>query len=91
MTTIDITGQLAAYMAQARDMRLARRTVAQEAKHRILDALAAIVSGSHLPLAINKPFECLSAVLLSPSSRPMPKGYVRCSAGLLFGKGKNRG
>jgi 2-methylcitrate dehydratase PrpD len=48
MTTIDITGQLAAYMAQARDMRLAPH-VAQEAKHRILDALAAIVSGSHLP------------------------------------------
>jgi hypothetical protein len=90
MTAIDITGQLAAYMAQARDMRLAPH-VAQEAKHRILDALAAIVSGSHLPLAINKPFECLSAVLLSPSSRPMPKGYVRCSAGLLCGKGKNRG
>src|ERR1700730_7519443 len=48
MTTIDITGQLACYMAQARDMRLAPH-VAQEAKHRILDSLAAIVSGSHLP------------------------------------------
>src|SRR5258708_2007483 len=48
MTTIDITGQLAAYMAQARDMRLAPH-VAQEAKHRVLDGLAAIVSGSHLP------------------------------------------
>src|ERR1700674_3271338 len=48
MTTVDITGQLAAYMAQARDMRLAPH-VAQEAKHRVLDALAAIVSGSHLP------------------------------------------
>ena len=48
MTTVDITGQLATYMAQARDMRLAPH-VAQDAKHRILDALAAIVSGSHLP------------------------------------------
>ncbi len=48
MTTVDITGQLAGYMAQARDMRLAP-DVAQEAKHRILDALAAMVSGSHLP------------------------------------------
>jgi 2-methylcitrate dehydratase PrpD len=35
-------------MAQARDMRLAP-DVAQDAKHRILDALAAMVSGSHLP------------------------------------------
>src|SRR5215471_11443556 len=49
MTTVDdITGRLAAYMAQARDMRLAPH-VAQEARHRVLDALAAIVSGSHLP------------------------------------------
>src|SRR5215469_10683159 len=48
MTTVDITGQLAGYMAQARDMRLAP-DVAQEAKHRILDTLAAMVSGSHLP------------------------------------------
>ena len=47
MTTADITGQLAAYMAQARDLRLAPH-VAQEAKHRILDTLAAMVSGSHL-------------------------------------------
>src|SRR5260370_9068245 len=48
MTTIDITGQLAAYMAQARDMRLAP-DVAQEAQHRVRDSFAAIVSGSHLP------------------------------------------
>jgi 2-methylcitrate dehydratase PrpD len=48
MTTVDITGQLAAYMARARDMRLPPH-VAQDAKHRILDGLAAIVSGSHLP------------------------------------------
>jgi 2-methylcitrate dehydratase PrpD len=47
MTTVDITGQLAAYMRQARDMRLAPH-VAQAAKHRILDTLAAMVSGSHL-------------------------------------------
>src|SRR5258707_8043887 len=48
MTSVDITGQLAGYMAQARDIRLAL-DVAQEAKHRILDTLAAMVSGSHLP------------------------------------------
>src|ERR1700730_8325027 len=48
MTTVDITGQLAGYMARARDMRPAP-AVAQEAKHRVLDALAAMVSGSHLP------------------------------------------
>src|SRR5256714_9057716 len=47
MTTVDITGQLARYMAEARDLRLAPR-VAQEAKHRILDTLAAMVSVSHL-------------------------------------------
>ena len=47
MTTVDITGQLARYMAQARDLRLAPH-VAREAKHRILDTLAAMVSGSHL-------------------------------------------
>jgi len=38
MTAIDITGQLAAYMAQARGMRLAPH-VAQEAKHRVLERL----------------------------------------------------
>jgi 2-methylcitrate dehydratase PrpD len=48
MTTADITGQLAAYMAQARYTPLPPPVV-QEAKHRILDSLAAIVSGSHLP------------------------------------------
>jgi 2-methylcitrate dehydratase PrpD len=47
MTAVDITGQLARYMAEARDLRLAPH-VAQEAKHRILDTLAAMVSGSHL-------------------------------------------
>jgi len=47
MTTADITGQLARYMAQARDLPLAPH-VAQEARHRILDTLAAMVSGSHL-------------------------------------------
>jgi 2-methylcitrate dehydratase PrpD len=45
--TADITGQLSAYMARARDLRLAPH-VAREAKHRILDTLAAMVSGSHL-------------------------------------------
>jgi len=47
MTTANITGQLARYMAQARDLRLPPQ-VAREAKHRILDTLAAMVSGSHL-------------------------------------------
>src|ERR1700726_4489153 len=47
MTTVDITGQLAGYMAQVRNMRLPPH-VAQDAKHRILDTLAAMVSGSHL-------------------------------------------
>jgi len=47
MATADITGRLAGYMAAARDQDLPPR-VAQEAKHRILDTLAAMVSGSHL-------------------------------------------
>src|SRR5215813_8094825 len=47
MATVDITGRLACYMAGARDQDLAPH-VAQEAKHRILDTLAAMVSGSHL-------------------------------------------
>jgi hypothetical protein len=43
-------------------------------------------------LAINKPFQGRSAVLLSPSFRPMPEGYIHCSAALLLcGKGENRG
>jgi len=47
MTTANITGQLARCMAQARDLRLPPQ-VAREAKHRILDTLAAMVSGAHL-------------------------------------------
>jgi 2-methylcitrate dehydratase PrpD len=47
MTKVDITGQLARYMAEARDLRLAPH-VERVAKHRILDTLAAMVSGSHL-------------------------------------------
>src|SRR5436853_7581955 len=47
MTTVDVTGQLARYMANARNSRLPPH-VEQEAKHRILDTLAAMVSGSHL-------------------------------------------
>lgn len=43
----DITGTLARYMAQARTRRLPPE-VAKEGKHRILDSLAAIVSGAHL-------------------------------------------
>src|SRR5437764_10116508 len=48
MMTVDVTGQLARYMAEAQNRRLAPH-VAREAKHRILDTLAAMVSGSHLP------------------------------------------
>jgi len=47
MSTADITGRLARYMAEARERSLAPQ-VAREARHRILDTLAAIVSGSHL-------------------------------------------
>lgn len=47
MATSDITGRLARYMVEARERRLAPQ-VAREAKHRILDTLAAMVSGAHL-------------------------------------------
>ncbi len=47
MTATDITGRLARYMAEARQRTLAP-DVAREARHRILDTLAAMVSGAHL-------------------------------------------
>ena len=47
MSEADITGRLARYMAEARERSLAPR-VSREAKHRILDTLAAMVSGSAL-------------------------------------------
>jgi len=47
VATADITGQLARYIAQAQNVVLPP-DVAREAKHRILDTLAAMVSGSHL-------------------------------------------
>ena len=47
LSKADITGQLARYMAQARQRSLAPH-VAREARHRVLDALAAMVSGSQL-------------------------------------------
>ena len=47
MPATDITGRLARYMVEARERRLAPQ-VAREAKHRILDTLAAMVSGAHL-------------------------------------------
>jgi 2-methylcitrate dehydratase PrpD len=47
MSTADITGKLAQYMAAARNRSLPPH-VAREAKHRILDTLAAMVSGAHL-------------------------------------------
>jgi 2-methylcitrate dehydratase PrpD len=43
----DVTARLARYMADARDRSLPADAT-REAKHRILDTLAAIVSGSHL-------------------------------------------
>ena len=43
----NLTGNLAAYMAEARNRPLPPN-VDREAKHRILDSLAAIVSGSTL-------------------------------------------
>ena len=47
MSATDITGRLARYMAEARQRTLAP-DVAREARHRILDSLAAMVSGAHL-------------------------------------------
>ena len=47
MSEPDITGQLARYMTQARECNLAPH-VEREARHRILDTLAAMVSGAHL-------------------------------------------
>ena len=47
MATADITGRLARYMVEARERSLAPQ-VAREARHRILDSLAAMVSGAHL-------------------------------------------
>jgi 2-methylcitrate dehydratase PrpD len=43
----DVTARLAKYMVEARDRNLPA-DVAREAKHRIIDTLAAIISGSHL-------------------------------------------
>ena len=47
MSATDITGPLARYMAEARQRTLPPH-VAREGKHRILDSLAAMVSGAHL-------------------------------------------
>src|SRR5580765_1944885 len=47
MSSADITGQLARYMVEARSRNLPPE-VAREAKHRILDTLAAMVSGARL-------------------------------------------
>jgi len=47
MSASDITGRLARYMVEARERALAPH-VAREARHRILDTLAAMVSGAHL-------------------------------------------
>ena len=47
MSTTDVSGRLAKYMAEARQRELPPNVV-QDTKHRILDTLAAMVSGSHL-------------------------------------------
>ena len=47
MNTTELTGQLARYMAEARRRKLPPE-IAQAARHRILDSLGAIVSGSRL-------------------------------------------
>jgi 2-methylcitrate dehydratase PrpD len=47
MPAVDITGTLASYMAQARERGLTAEVV-RACKHRILDTLAAMVSGAHL-------------------------------------------
>jgi len=47
MSVADITGQLARYMAKAREQQLPA-AVALAVRHRILDTLAAMVSGAHL-------------------------------------------
>ncbi|HSC96191.1 MAG TPA: MmgE/PrpD family protein [Burkholderiales bacterium] len=47
MSAADITGQLARYMVEARERALAPEA-ARAARHRILDTLAAMVSGAHM-------------------------------------------
>jgi len=47
MSVGDVTGRLARYMVEARERALPPE-VARDARHRILDTLAAMVSGSHL-------------------------------------------
>lgn len=47
MSADDVTGRLARYMVEARERALPPE-VARDARHRILDTLAAMVSGSHL-------------------------------------------
>jgi len=47
MSAGDVTGRLARYMAEARERDL-HPEVARDARHRILDTLAAMVSGAHL-------------------------------------------
>jgi 2-methylcitrate dehydratase PrpD len=47
MSSADITSRLARYMVEARSRNLPTE-VAREAKHRILDTLAAMVSGARL-------------------------------------------
>src|SRR5262245_25881930 len=47
MATSDITGRLAKYMVEARTRKLSPE-VAQQTRHRILDTLAAMVSGAHM-------------------------------------------
>ncbi|MGH7343047.1 MAG: MmgE/PrpD family protein, partial [Candidatus Rokuibacteriota bacterium] len=47
MATSDVTGRLARYMVEAKERKLPPE-VALQTRHRILDTLAAMVSGAHL-------------------------------------------
>src|SRR5215813_3589880 len=73
----DITGKLARYMVNARDHELPA-VVVQAAKHRILDTLAAIVSGARL-----KPGEMAIRYVQSqggPGEASVPTTNIRASA-----------
>src|SRR5437867_144906 len=76
-TTADITGRLARYMVAARDRELPPK-VLQAAKHRVLDTIAAIISGAQL-----KPGEMAIRYVRSqggPAEASVPTTNIRTSA-----------
>ena len=76
-TPADITGRLARYMVAARDRELPPR-VLQAAKHRVLDTIAAIISGAQL-----KPGEMAIRYVRSqggPAEASVPTTNIRTSA-----------